>query len=45
MTAVSPVGTLLRPFTMDTLARQAGYRAIETLPIEHPFRRSHRLLP
>ncbi len=28
-----PVGALIRPSTMDTLARQAGYHAAETLPI------------
>jgi hypothetical protein len=30
---------------MDTLARQAGYRAAETLPIDHPFWRFYQLLP
>ena len=29
-----PVGALMRPSTMDSLARQAGYRATETLPID-----------
>ncbi len=45
MTAVNPAGTRRRPLPVDTLVREAGYRAIKTLPIEHPFRRLHRLLP
>ena len=40
-----PVGALLRPSTMESLAAQAGYRATQTLPIDHPVWRFYRLLP
>jgi SAM-dependent methyltransferase len=40
-----PVGALIRPSTMDSLARQAGYRAAETVPIDHPVWRFYRLQP
>ena len=40
-----PVGALIRPSTMDTLARQAGYRTATILPVEHPFWRFYQLQP
>jgi SAM-dependent methyltransferase len=40
-----PVGTLLRPSTMDRLADLAGYRDREILPIDHPVWRFYRLQP
>jgi predicted O-methyltransferase YrrM len=40
-----PVGALMRPSTMDSLARRAGYRVTEVLPIDHPVWRFYRLLP
>ena len=39
-----PVGTLLRPSTMRSLAGQAGFSSVEVLPIEHPFFRFYRLV-
>lgn len=40
-----PVGPLLRPSTMDTLARRSGFPAGEILPIDHPVWRFYRLRP
>lgn len=40
-----PVGTLLRPAMMQSLADRAGYAGTEVLPIEHPFWRFYRLQP
>ena len=40
-----PVGTLIRPATMRSLAERGGYGATEILPIEHPFWRFYRLVP
>lgn len=40
-----PVGTLLRPAAMQSLAARAGYAGVEVLPIEHPFWRFYRLQP
>jgi SAM-dependent methyltransferase len=38
-----PVGTLIRPAIMHTLAERAGYAGVTDLPIEHPFWRFYRL--
>jgi hypothetical protein len=32
-----PVGTMLRPAIMESLADRAGYAGVKILPIEHPF--------
>ena len=40
-----PIGALIRPADMRTLAHQAGYSAVDILPIEHPFWRFYRLTP
>ena len=40
-----PVGTLIRPWVLESLAERAGYRATTILPIEHPFWRFYRLEP
>jgi len=38
-------GTVLRPDTLRRYAAEAGFRAVEVLPIEHPFFRFYRLHP
>jgi len=38
-------GTVLRPSMLEALARQAGFRATEVLPIEHESWRFYRLRP
>lgn len=37
-------GTVMRPSTLRRYAVEAGFRAVEVLPIEHPFFRFYRLL-
>jgi SAM-dependent methyltransferase len=39
-----PVGTIMRPAVLESLAERAGYRSAEILPIEHPFWRFYRLI-
>ncbi|MDP9358453.1 MAG: SAM-dependent methyltransferase, partial [Chloroflexota bacterium] len=36
-------GTVIREATMRRYAEEAGFRAVETLPIEHDFYRFYRL--
>ena len=38
-------GTVIRPETVRTYAREAGFTRIEVLPIEHDFWRFYRLMP
>jgi SAM-dependent methyltransferase len=40
-----PIGAVIRPDDMRSLARRAGYSAVEIVPIEHPFWRFYRLTP
>lgn len=40
-----PVGAVIRPDDMRDLARRAGYRRVDIVPIEHPFWRFYRLTP
>lgn len=40
-----PVGALIRPAVMESLAERAGYRATTILPIDHPLWRFYRLEP
>ncbi len=39
------LGTVLRADTMRELAREAGFAAIEILPVENDFFRFYRLVP
>jgi hypothetical protein len=38
-------GTMMRPDTLRSYAREAGFRAVEILPIENDFFRFYRLFP
>jgi SAM-dependent methyltransferase len=38
-----PVGTVMRPAALRTLAVEAGFTQVDVLPIEHPFWRFYRL--
>jgi 2-polyprenyl-3-methyl-5-hydroxy-6-metoxy-1,4-benzoquinol methylase len=38
-------GTVMRPDTLRRYAIEAGFRAVELLPLEHPFFRFYRLRP
>jgi hypothetical protein len=38
-------GTVMRPGTLKEYAREAGFREVEILPIEHFFFRFYRLTP
>jgi hypothetical protein len=37
-------GTVMRPATLESFARRAGWAGFEVLPIEHPFFRFYRLV-
>ncbi len=38
-------GTAMRPSTLRRYAREAGFRDIAILPIDHPFFHFYRLVP
>ena len=38
-------GTVMRPDTLRTYAREAGFKNVEILPIENYFFRFYRLVP
>lgn len=38
-------GTIMRPDTLRQLASEAGFGAVDILPIDHPFWRFYRLIP
>jgi hypothetical protein len=39
------IGTVIRPETVRRLGRQAGFSAVEILPVEHDFWRFYRFNP